>query len=96
MVYRLGLRALPVPGMVESTNVGSVAVEFVVGPMRVQRTIIRQRHGLPVHFDKVMTRLDIGRNELIALLSTRESPALQISLELSLDGGAGPWRRPAC
>ena len=74
-VYRLGLRALPVPGLPAALEVGEVGVQFVEGPIRVQQTeTMRQRHGLPVVFDKAMARPEVGAGELIALLTVRESP----------------------
>jgi hypothetical protein len=74
VIYRLGLHALPVPGLPEVVTVGDVEVSFVRGPVRAQRTTIRQRHQIPVVFDKYMTRLDIGDGELIAVHALRFAP----------------------
>lgn len=74
IVYRLGLHALPVPGLPQRLSVGDVEVSFVRGPIRAQRTTMRQRHELPVVFDKWMARLDFGPGELLAVHSLREVP----------------------
>lgn len=73
-VYPLGLHALRVPGLPDALDVGEVAVRFVEGPIRVQQTEIRQRHGLPVVFDKAMARPELGAGELIAMFTIREAP----------------------
>lgn len=74
IIYRLGLHSLPVPGLPEVVTVGNVEVSFVRGPIRAQRTTMRQRHGLPVVFDKQMARLDVGDGEFIAVHSLRTAP----------------------
>ena len=73
-VYRLGLRALPVPGLPAEISVADVTVAFTPGPVRAQVTEMRQRHGLPVHFDKRMSRQLFGAGELVALLSLTATP----------------------
>jgi hypothetical protein len=74
VIYRLGLRCLPVPGLPAQTNVDDIAVAFVRGPLRAQHTEIRQRHGVPFIFDKRMTRTELGENEMIAVFTLREAP----------------------
>jgi hypothetical protein len=75
-VYRLGLRALPVPGLPEELAIDDVKVSFVKGPLRAQVTEMRQQHRLPFRFDKRMAREWIGDRQLIAVLerSTDEQP----------------------
>jgi hypothetical protein len=63
VIYRLGLHALPVPGLPEELTVGNVEVSFVRGPVRAQQTVMRQRYGLPVIFDKQMSRREIAEGE---------------------------------
>lgn len=69
VIYRLGLHCLPVPGLPVETNIDDVALEFVRGPLRAQQTEMRQRHGVPFVFDKRMTRIDLGENEMVAVFS---------------------------
>src|SRR5918995_2913166 len=69
VIYRLGLHALPVPGLPASFGVDDVRVDFVEGPILAQRTEVRQRHGLPFVFDKHMSRSEAGDGELVCLLS---------------------------
>lgn len=72
--YRLGLKCLAVPRLPNRLAVGGVTVEFVRGPVLAQRTDMRQRFGLPIVFDKVMTRSEVGAGELICLASIHEAP----------------------
>lgn len=74
VLYRLGLRALPVPGLPPHLVVGDVVVDFVEGPVRAQHTAVRQRHGLPITFDKHMSRPQFAHGDLVALLSIRSEP----------------------
>lgn len=74
VVYRLGLKAVPVPGLPDTTTIDDIEVAFVHGPVRAQKTDVRQRHKLPVVFDKRMTRDDVGEGELMAIFSLRRSP----------------------
>lgn len=74
MVYRLGLSCEPVPGLPSDLAVGDVTVEFVHGPVRAQQTLLRQRFGVPVIFDKSMRREEVAANEMITLLSITTSP----------------------
>jgi hypothetical protein len=55
-------------------TIDDVLIEFTRGPIRAQRTTMRQRHGFPIVFDKHMSRDEVGDGELIALLSIREAP----------------------
>jgi hypothetical protein len=67
-VYRLGLRSMPVLGLPDTLSVGAFRADFVDGPVRAQRTRIRQRAGWPVHFDKHMVREDVGAGERVLLV----------------------------
>lgn len=87
VIYRLGLHCLPVPGLPVETTVDDVVVQFVRGPVRAQRTQIRQRHELPFVFDKRMTRAEVGENEMIAVFSIRETPVPD-----ALDQAFDRWR----
>lgn len=42
--------------------------------MRAQKTSLRQRHGLPIAFDKHMARPEVGEGECLALLTIPTSP----------------------
>lgn len=90
VVYRLGLGCLPVPGLPADTSIDDVHVEFVRGPVRAQHTQMRQRHGLPVIFDKHMTRTEFGDNAMVAVLSISEAP-----VPAELDPAFGRWRARA-
>jgi hypothetical protein len=90
VLYRLGLRALPVPGLPPHLVVGDVMVDFLDGPIRAQQTAVRQRHGLPLTFDKHMSRPEVGQGELVALLSIRS----QLVPE-DVDAALEKWRARA-
>jgi hypothetical protein len=74
VLYRLGLHSLPVPGLPAHLTVSDVKVDFIKGPMRAQKTSLRQRHGLPIAFDKHMARPEVGEGECLALLTIPTSP----------------------
>lgn len=88
-VYRLGMRALAVPGLPDEIQVADVTLNFIPGPVRAQVTEMRQRHGLPVHFDKHMSRKQLGDGELICLLRL-SAPAPE-----NLDRALTLWRQRA-
>ena len=90
VVYRLGLQCLPVPGLPLETNIDDVTVAFLRGPVRAQQTQMRQRYGLPIIFDKRMTRFELGENEMVALLTIAEAP-VPADLERAFDR----WRARA-
>jgi hypothetical protein len=89
-VYRLGLRALPVPGLPEEVAIDDLKVTFVEGPVRAQVTEIRQQHRIPFAFDKRMSREWVGDGHLVAVLerSTDEQPE-------QLDASILAWRQRA-
>lgn len=90
VLYRLGLRSDAVPGLPDRLQVDDVMVEFIDGPVRVQTTEMRQRHGLPIEFDKFMQRLDVGASLRIALLSIEAAPVPE-----DLDKAFTSWRNRA-
>src|SRR5918994_901109 len=90
VIYRLGLHALPVPGLPESVTVGDVDVSFVRGPIRAQRTTMRQRHETPVFFKKWMPRSDVGGGELVAVHPLRTAP-----VPADFEGPFSRWRARA-
>lgn len=81
VVFRTFWRRMSVPGLPESLRVGEVDFHFIAGPVRTQRTTIRQRPGVPFVFDKSMQRyVEIGANELltVAQLTTDLQRGLEI------------------
>lgn len=90
VVYRLGLLALAVPGLPQTIAIEDVEVEFVRGPVRAQRTELRQRHGLPIVFDKCMRRIEVGDGELVALFSLHCTPVPE-----NLEAAFVRWRARA-
>lgn len=74
VVYRLGLRSMPVLDLPERLDVGGVLAEVVDGPVLAQFTEVRQLPGLPIRFDKHMAREPVGDGERILILSVHESP----------------------
>lgn len=75
LIYRLGLRATPVPNVPAVIEVGGVRVDIVEGPVLVQRTEMQQRPGtLPPTFDKYMVRELVGVGDHIAIFSIYETP----------------------
>lgn len=75
VVYRLGLRAMPVRGLPERLDVGGVRIDVVDGPVLAQRTKMRQRPAvLPATYDKHMARERVGAGERLLILSVYESP----------------------
>ncbi|MBI5310356.1 MAG: hypothetical protein HZB14_04930 [Actinobacteria bacterium] len=90
VLYRLGLQSDPVPGLPDQLKVDDVTIEFVDGPIRTQITEMRQRHGLPIEFDKSMRREDLGANSRIALLSIEAAP-----VPANLDSAFTSWRSRA-
>lgn len=74
VVYRLGLRSMPVQNLPACFKVGGVRVDVVDGPVLAQRTAMRQRPGvLPPTFDKHMSREPVGAGERIIIFSIHES-----------------------
>ena len=68
VIYRLGLKRLAIPGLPRMVGVGEVEIHFVVGPIRTQHTVSRQRPGLPFVFDKHMRRaVPVGENDLLTV-----------------------------
>ncbi|MBI4898133.1 MAG: hypothetical protein HY827_07180 [Actinobacteria bacterium] len=90
VLYRLGLQSDQVPGLPDKVEVDDVTIEFVDGPIRTQITEMRQRHGLPIEFDKSMRRQDVGANLRIALLSIEASP-----VPADIDSAFTSWRSRA-
>jgi hypothetical protein len=90
VVYRLGLSCAPVPGLPDELSIGDVRIEFVHGPVRAQRTEIRQRFSLPVVFDKSMKRTEIGHGEVVALVSLSTTLVPD-----DLEAGFASWRAQA-
>jgi nucleotide-binding universal stress UspA family protein len=75
VVYRLGLRSMPVSNLPQRLYIGGVRVDVVDGPVLAQRTAMRQRAGvLRATFDKHMVREPVGEGEQIAILSIHENP----------------------
>lgn len=74
VVYRIGLRAMPVLNLPDRLDVGAVRVDLVRGPVLAQRTTMSQRAGvLPATFDKHMVRESVGDGEQLLILSIHES-----------------------
>lgn len=86
VIYRLGLVCEPVPGLPDELSVGDVQIEFVRGPVRAQKTEMRQRFGLPAIFDKSMQRKEVAAGEVITILSITASPPQ------NLEDGFAEWR----
>lgn len=84
VVYRLGHSSIPIAGMPDESRVGRVEIFRVIGPVFTQKTQLRQRHGLPVVFDKSMKlRVPVGENEVLTICQIRDSPPVQASASLS-------------
>jgi hypothetical protein len=67
--YRRILRRLAVAGLPERVDVGDVSVSFTEGPVRTQRTTLRQRPGSTFVFDKHMDRgVEVGHGEFLTIL----------------------------
>jgi hypothetical protein len=91
VIYRLGLRSMPVMNLPERLDIGDVRVDVVNGPVLAQRTAMRQRAGVfRATFDKHMVREPVGDGEQIAILSIHESP-----LPDDLDAAFLIWRQRA-
>lgn len=86
MIYRLGLSCEPVPGLPNELAIGDVGLEFVHGPIRAQQTLLRQRFGVPVIFDKSMRREEVAANEVITLCTITALPPE------NLEDGFAEWR----
>lgn len=91
VVYRLGLRAMPTLGLPSTLVVGETTCEWLVGPVVAQTTRVRQRPGLPVTFDKVMTRRPVGDDEFLLILSVRTRVSQPSEVEALLPA----WRSKA-
>lgn len=90
LVYRLGHSSVPIAGMPERCSVGRVEIIRTVGPVLSQRTLLRQRHGVPIVFDKSMQlEVEIGENEVLTIC--------QIKTDLPVDrsGAFADWREEA-
>lgn len=90
VVYRLGHSSIPVAGMPDEVSVGRVKIFRVVGPVFTQITQLRQRHGLPVIFDKSMElRVPVGENEVLTICQIRDNPPAHAATAVS------EWREEA-
>lgn len=90
VVYRLCLTAIRVPGLPAEVQVDDVRIQFVDGPVLGQRTVLRQRHQLPVVFDKCMVRTEFGVGQFLALVCIRAKPPPR-----NLEEAFSIWRRRA-
>ncbi len=90
IVYRLGFSTVALAGMPEECQVGRVKISRVSGPVLSQRTILRQRHGLPVVFDKSMTLgVRVGEGELLTVCQMTDEPPQTLGEAIS------EWREEA-
>lgn len=90
IVYRLGFSSVPIAGMPDEFQVGEVKVSRIVGPILTQQTRVRQRHGLPIIFDKSMTLgVEVGHGEVMTVCETYREP------EPDLGGAIMGWREEA-
>jgi hypothetical protein len=90
LVYRLGYSSVPIAGMPDQCSIGRVHIARTIGPVLSQRTLLRQRHGLPIVFDKAMQLdVEIGENEVLTIC--------QIETDLPEDpsGAFADWREEA-
>lgn len=68
-LYRRILTRMPVVGLPSRISIGAVSVNFTAGPVKTQRTKLRQRPGFPFVFDKHMHRgIEVGDGELLTVL----------------------------
>lgn len=75
VVYRLGYSSIPIAGMPTECQIGRVEISRTIGPVLTQQTLVRQRHGLPVVFDKSMQLgVAVGENELLTICQIRDAP----------------------
>jgi hypothetical protein len=92
VTYRLGLRVLvPVPGLPANLDIAGARAAIVRGPVRAQHTNLRQRYGLPIVFDKHMTRERVGDGEFVLLLSLERAVSDVAVVEQSV----AKWRAVA-
>jgi hypothetical protein len=75
VVYRLGFSSVPLAGMPDHIRVGGVDIYRAIGPVATQQTLLRQRHGLPVVFDKAMDLgVDVAANEVLTICQITDVP----------------------
>jgi hypothetical protein len=80
VVYRLGKLSVPIAGMPERCSIGRVEIARTVGPVLTQRTLVRQRHGLPIVFDKSMQLgVEVGNNEVLTICQIRDEPPQDVA-----------------
>jgi hypothetical protein len=90
IVYRLGFSSIPIAGMPDKCRVGRVEISRVIGPILTQRTYLRQRHGLPIIFDKSMQLgIEVGVNEVLTICQIRSAPPDHLGSAIS------NWREEA-
>jgi hypothetical protein len=83
-VYRIAFASVPIAGIPEEMRIGGVEIHRAVGPLLTQRTEIRQRHGLPIVYDKVMHReIEVGRNAVLTVCQMREPIPKQPSVRIA-------------
>jgi hypothetical protein len=82
-VYRSIFRGMPVAGLPDLVEIGSVSLFQTAGPVMSQVTEARQRPGLALGFDKVMrTAVPIGQGRWLTVGQMDVDPDADVSQEL--------------
>jgi len=66
-LYRLGFKAVEVPGFPDAVRIGAATVAQTPGPVRTQRTHIAQRPGWRPRFIKAMDHVEVGHRDWLTI-----------------------------
>jgi hypothetical protein len=74
-VYRAFFRAMPIAGLPAELRIGHVSIFQTAGPIRSQKTRVRQQPGLKLHFDKELTTaVLVGEGEWLTVAQLEVDP----------------------
>src|SRR5215216_2113023 len=90
VVYRLGFSSLPLAGAPDRSRIGRVEISRATGPVTTQQVVMRQRHGLPITFDKAMTMgVQVASQEVLTICQITEPPPDDLAVAFDV------WREEA-
>ena len=84
-VYRLGFTSIAVAGTTDPLRIGDVELVRGPGPIRTQRTLIQQRPGIDLAFDKAMEPgIEVGRGQWLTIAQLRVDDPTAVEPEVAI------------
>lgn len=88
-LFRLGFRAMEVPGFPDAVQLGEATLSQTPGPVRTQRTSIQQCPGWRPHFLKRMETVEVGGDSWLTICQ------LAVTIPRDLTSAMPVWRDQA-